>query len=222
VRAPRSPRAPRVLWVPRIRKDQGGLSLPDLLVSLLLAAILAYIAFLFSSGVGRHYFNLSEKMTQLERATLFERVMERELEQTAPAAVFITPANEAGQTMALQSFHGVVPPGRLRWAERVVVFRHLAEQRQLVLWTTSLSRIGLSGSNAHPQLLPLDQLPDLPILSEDPSYRSWDDMSEFRAERREGSAAVRVTATFEKIGVRQNRHYYRSERVYPVWNNYEP
>ncbi len=33
---------------------------------------------------------------------------------------------------------------------------------------------------------------------------------------------IQQSATFETTGVRQNRHSYRSERVYPVWNNFDP
>lgn len=199
-----------------------GYSLLDLLVAILLGAMISYILFLFATGVGRHYFNITEKMTQIERAAFFERRISQELSMSSTAGITPSAAGPAGQTLAIQGFDAVVPPGRLRWGERVYLFRHLAEDKRLLAWPTSLAQMGISPSFSHPETLTVDSLPTLPALSDGKGFLQWENVTEFRVEKPEGTPAVRVISTFEEVGVRRNHHRYHSDRLYPVWNDFEP
>ena len=204
------------------RGDRQGYSLLDLVVAGLLGAIISYILFLFMTGIGRHYFNISEKMTQFERASVFERRMSLELARTSPAGVTPIDHPPGGQSLAIQSYEAAVPPGRLRWSERVCVFRFDVGSRLLTAWPTSLSQIGVSTDYGHPEILTTERIAGLPIPGDDGRVLKWERVTEFQVEKPQGPPAVRVAATFEEVGVRRNRHHYRTERVYPIWNDFEP
>jgi hypothetical protein len=207
-----------------------GFALMDTMVSLVLGAVIAYVLYLFSTGVGRHYYSLTEKMGQIERASVFEQVLGRELQRTSPAGLTLSTPDGKGQTMTVQSFEATVPPGRLRWSDRVWVLRHLVERdpatgkekKRLAAWLTSLKEIGVDSTYAHPETLSPTVLPGLPELPQADEYRTWDHVIAFKAEKTPGSPALRVTATFEQEGVRRNRHSYTTDRLYPIWNDFEP
>ena len=198
-------------------KLRRGFSLLDLIVSIFLGSILAYIIALFFTGVVRQYFNINEKLNLSSQALSFRSVITRQLRYTTPNALIISPD---GQKFGSQAFTGVEPPEKVRWSERYNFVAFDIKNQTLHAWSLPASSLGLNIDPSRPELPTLQGLEILsPPANVSPDHLLWRYATNFKATQE--AQALRITLTFEQTGIRQNRHKIDFNEVYPLSNNRE-
>lgn len=200
-------------------KLRRGFSLLDLIVSMFLGSIMAYIIALFFTGVARQYFNINEKLNLSSQALSFRDAISRQLRNTTPRALLIS---GDGQRLGFQKFNGIEPPENLRWSERYTFVAFDSTGQTTHLWNLPASNLGLSNTTtSRPELPSLQILESLsPPGKASPDHLLWQHVTNFKATL-EGTQALRLMLTFEQIGVRQNRHKIDFNEVYLLNNDRE-